>query len=96
MTVNSRDALVLGDSGEEAITTCIEVPATGMGQTLLATQKWRRGLGSGGWVLAGHKTIPYSVNSGALAVLRCDGRGCVCGLREKDRANRNPFVLPMP
>jgi|SaaInl85LU_5_DNA_1037374.scaffolds.fasta_scaffold105562_2 hypothetical protein len=93
MTINSRDALLLSDA--EAITTCIEVPSTGMGQTLLATQKWKKTDG-GQWKLSGHKTIPYSVNSGALAVLRCDGRGCVCGLREKDRANRNPFILPQP
>jgi hypothetical protein len=94
MTISSRDVLVL-DSGREAWSTCIEAPQLSPG-TLLATQQWVKDEteGVGGWKLRSHRTIPFSVNSGALATLRCDRRGCVAGIRELDK--QGPLDMPDP
>jgi hypothetical protein len=66
--------------------------------TLLATQQWvKDGLkedGTPSWKLRAHRTIPFSVNAGALATLRCDRRGCVAGIRELDK--QGPLDMPDP
>lgn len=95
MSISSRDVLVL-DSGEEAWSTCLESPAVSPG-TLLATQQWvKSGDKDGGpvWKLRAHRTIPFSVNAGAMATLRCDKRGCVAGIRELDK--QGPLDMPDP
>lgn len=96
MTISSRDVLVLDDA-TEAWTTCLEKPALSTGQTLLASQRWT--LDSNGvWQLRAHRTIPFFMNSGAAATLRCDKRGCVAGIRDADKAEQvpSPFVMPSP
>jgi len=95
MSISSRDVLVL-DSGDEAWSTCLETPAVSPG-TLLATQQWvKEGEQDGDpvWKLRGHRTIPFSVNAGAMAMLRCDCRGCVAGIRELDK--QGPLDMPDP
>jgi len=96
MEISSRDVLVL-DCGAEAWSTCLESPALSPG-TLLATQQWvTDGLkedGTTAWKLRAHRTIPFSVNAGALATLRCDRRGCVAGIRELDK--QGPLDMPDP
>jgi hypothetical protein len=92
MEIGSRDVTLL-DGGEEAWSTCLEVPSGGGGQTLLASQRWRKDA-SGAWRLRAHRTIPFFKNSGAGAVLRCDARGCVLGLRDLDP--QGPLDLPRP
>ena len=65
--------------------------------TLLATQQWvKSGDKDGGpvWKLRAHRTIPFSVNAGAMATLRCDKRGCVAGIRELDK--QGPLDMPDP
>ena len=65
--------------------------------TLLATQQWvKSDVKEGGreWKLRAHRTIPFSVNAGAMATLRCDQRGCVAGIRELDK--QGPLDMPDP
>eukprot|EP00277_Geminigera_cryophila_P045576 CAMPEP_0173085858 /NCGR_PEP_ID=MMETSP1102-20130122/22168_1 /TAXON_ID=49646 /ORGANISM="Geminigera sp., Strain Caron Lab Isolate" /LENGTH=98 /DNA_ID=CAMNT_0013965809 /DNA_START=146 /DNA_END=442 /DNA_ORIENTATION=- len=95
MSISSRDVLVL-DGGEEAWSTCLESPAVSPG-TLLATQQWVKSDDKEGgreWKLRAHRTIPFSVNAGAMATLRCDQRGCVAGIRELDK--QGPLDMPDP
>ena len=100
MRISSRDVLV-SDSRDEAWSTCLEMPAASPG-TLLATQHWVRTRAADGvdvaeepaWKLMAHRTIPFSVNAGALATLRCDCRGCVAGIRELDK--QGPLDMPDP
>jgi hypothetical protein len=95
MSISSRDVLVL-DSGDEAWSTCLERAVASPG-TLLATQQWvKEGEENGEpvWKLRGHRTLPFSVNAGAMATLRCDCRGCVAGLRELDK--QGPLDMPDP
>ncbi|EKX47698.1 hypothetical protein GUITHDRAFT_106687 [Guillardia theta CCMP2712] len=95
MKISSRDVTV-ADDGLEAWTTCLEQPAGGFG-TLLATQRWKRKESGGAdaqWTLVAHRTIPFSLNAGAMAILRCDCRGCVAGLRTLDK--QGPLDMPNP
>ena len=78
MRPTDRDVLVTAE--RVAWSTAIERPT--QGGTLLATQRWRKA-DSGEWLLATHRTIPWSAEGGtAVATLRCDGRGCVALARE--------------
>ncbi|KAL1524831.1 hypothetical protein AB1Y20_019711 [Prymnesium parvum] len=81
--MRATDCDVLVSSEAEGWTTAIERPRNG--GTLLATQRWRRADGEDEWLLASHRTIPWSAEGGtAVATLRCDGRGCVALGREID------------
>eukprot|EP00310_Coccolithus_braarudii_P021922 CAMPEP_0183346262 /NCGR_PEP_ID=MMETSP0164_2-20130417/11436_1 /TAXON_ID=221442 /ORGANISM="Coccolithus pelagicus ssp braarudi, Strain PLY182g" /LENGTH=227 /DNA_ID=CAMNT_0025517511 /DNA_START=1 /DNA_END=684 /DNA_ORIENTATION=+ len=80
LRATDSDALLL--SATEAYTTAVERPE--QGGTLLASQRWRRDPDAGGeWLLAAHRTIPWSADGGtAVATLRCDGRGCIALARD--------------
>lgn len=72
-----------GGAARYASSTAIEAPAGAGTGTLLAQQRWIRGP-DGRWLLELHQTIPYTVGTGAGGLLRCDGRGCVALLANKD------------
>ncbi len=68
--------------GDVAWTTNVELLDQGRGQSLLATQAWRKDATSGDWKLISHSTIPWTIESEAGGALRCDRRGCAAIVRK--------------
>jgi hypothetical protein len=92
MQTSGSDVLIV--SPTLAYSTCIEFPvvsgggydnSSSFGATLLAVQKWQRDNGDGEWKLEYHSTIPWSPDSKAGGMLRCDCRGCVALTRGPER-----------
>ncbi len=95
MKTSGSDVLVV--SPNLAYSTCVEFPivnsvggydsASAFGATLLAVQRWKRGSNDtdAEWKLEYHSTIPWSPDSRAGGMLRCDCRGCVALTRGDER-----------
>lgn len=92
MKTSGSDVLVVSPS--VAYSTCIEFPvvdgggydnASSFGATLLAAQRWGKDSNTNEWKLEYHSTIPWSNDTRAGGVLRCDCRGCVALTRGPER-----------
>lgn len=90
MKISGSDALIV--SPKLAYSTCIEFPvvaggydsASSFGATLLAVQKWGKDEDNN-WKLEYHSTIPWSTDTKAGGMLRCDCRGCIALTRGPER-----------
>lgn len=91
MKTSGSDFLIV--SPTLAFSTCIELPVvsggyesmSSFGATLLAVQRWEKDTDAKKWKLQYHSTIPWSTDSRAGGMLRCDGRGCVALTRGPER-----------
>ena len=94
MKTSGSDVLLV--SPTLSYSTCVEFPvvsgagydnASSFGATLLAVQRWKRlnDQSNGEWKLDYHSTIPWSPDSRAGGMLRCDCRGCVALTRGDER-----------
>ena len=94
MKTSGSDFLIV--SPTLAYSTCIEFPvvsgggydnASAFGATLLAVQRWTKDDDDNDneWKLEYHSTIPWSADSRAGGMLRCDCRGCVALTRGPEK-----------
>ena len=83
LQISGSDCLI--SSPEIAYSTTVEFPSNAGidSATLLAVQKWVKECDE--WKLVLHQTIPWSPDSKAAGMLRCDRRGCVALTRATDR-----------
>eukprot|EP00316_Scyphosphaera_apsteinii_P008227 CAMPEP_0119310626 /NCGR_PEP_ID=MMETSP1333-20130426/19675_1 /TAXON_ID=418940 /ORGANISM="Scyphosphaera apsteinii, Strain RCC1455" /LENGTH=470 /DNA_ID=CAMNT_0007314841 /DNA_START=69 /DNA_END=1481 /DNA_ORIENTATION=- len=95
LTVSSQDVTV-DPNQRKAFTTALEFPKDSKGNSLLSTQLWVLSEGEGmppEWLLAQHRTIPYTEDIEAAACLRCDHRGCTA-LQRDPRVASGPAGMP--